>query len=257
MNPTSYNFSTQYFFVLSLFSVSQQSRFSRVLSFFREDVDIRHIDFQLVALGFATGIADVMSYKDFSVFTLNQTGNTVVFALLITGVPLTHFSSICASLFGFLVAGFISGQLSHRIGDHRRWWLILNSFFQTALIFIVVALLSTHVILTTGNNAYILVLLLAISYGCQVAMARLQSCPEIPTAMVTSPFIDLLIDSKLFKRHNSSRNRRLFYLIFFIAGVIVGSFSYTRINSQFILVIAGTVKSLVALSFFFIPKARQ
>jgi uncharacterized membrane protein YoaK (UPF0700 family) len=197
-----------------------------------------------------------VSYNDFSVFASNQTGNTVVFALFITGVSLARFSSICASLFGFLLAGFISGQLGHLIGEHRRWWLILNSFFQTALIFIVVILLYKRVILTTNNNAYILILLLGISYGCQVAMAKLLSCPEIPTAMLTSPFIDLLVDPKLFKRHNLSRNRRLFYLILFIAGVIAGSFSYARVNSQFTLVIAGIVKSLVTLSFFFISKTR-
>jgi len=208
----------------------------------------------LIALGFATGIADVMSYKDFAVFASNQTGNTILFAVRVSGVPFALFSSIAASLFGFLVAGFISGQLGHFIGDHRRWWLVLDNFFQTILIFIVVALISKGVILTQGSNAWILILLLASSYGCQVAMARQLLCPEIPTAMLTSPFIDLLTDRKLFKLHNVPRNRRLFYLIFFIAGVVVGSFSYTRVSSEFTLGIAGVVKFLVALSFFFNPK---
>ncbi len=208
----------------------------------------------MIALGFATGIADVMSYKYFAVFASNQTGNTVIFAVSVSGAQSAVFSSIAASLFGFLVAGFISGQLGHLIGNHRRWWLVSNNFFQTILVFIVVALISKGVILTKDSNAYILILLLAISYGCQVAMARQLLCPEIPTAMLTSPFIDLLTDPKLFKLHNLSRNRRLFYVIFFIAGAIVGSFSYTRVSSEFTLGIAGVVKSLVALSFFFNPK---
>jgi uncharacterized membrane protein YoaK (UPF0700 family) len=210
----------------------------------------------LVALGFATGVTDAMSYKTFTAFASNQTGNTVLLALIITGTLSGRFSSTCASFLGFVLAGFISGQLSHLIGNHRRWWIVFNSFFQTALIFIVVILLYKRVILATDNDAYILVLLLAIACGCQVAMARLLSCPEIPTAMVTSPFIDLLIDPKLLQRHNLPRNRRFFYLMFFLAGVIVGSFSYTRVNSEFTLIIAGIVKGLVTLSFFFNPKAR-
>ncbi len=198
-----------------------------------------------------------MRYKSFSVFAANQTGNTVLLALIITGTSSSRFSSAFASLLGFLLAGFISGQLSHLIGNHRRWWLVFNNFFQTALIFIAAILLYKRVILTTDNNAYILVLLLGISYGCQVAIARFLSCPEIPTAVLTTAFIDLLSDQKLLKPDNLSRNRRFFYLIFFAAGAIVGSFSYTRVNSELTLIIAGIVKGLVTLSFFFNPKTRS
>jgi uncharacterized membrane protein YoaK (UPF0700 family) len=237
--------------------VNNQQCLFRLKRYLRDDIDITYVHFQLVALGFATGIADVVSYKDFSVFASNQTGNTVVLAVRILGVSMVVFSSIVASLFGFLVASFISGQLSHRIGNHRRWWVTLNNLFQTVLIFVVVGLISTRVILTKDNNAYILILLLAVSYGCQVTMAKQLSCPEIPTAMLTSPFIDFLIDPSLFKRHNLPRNRRLFYIIFFIIGIIVGSIAYIKVSSEFTLGIAGVVKCLVTLAFFFNPKVHH
>lgn len=238
------------------FSARQQSRLARAIGFLREDIDTDHVDLQLIALGFGTGVADVMSYKEFHVFTSNQTGNIVLFAVRVSGVATNAFSSVCASLFGFLVAGFISGQLSHQIGDHRRWWLMFNTLVQSILIFVVVALTSADAIRPGGDRAYVLILLLAISYGCQMAMARHLSCPEIPTAVLTSPFIDLLTDAKLFKQDNVPRNRRVAYLLVFIGGIVIGSFAYTKVSSEFTLAIAGVVKALVMASFLLNPKAR-
>ncbi|CAF1141966.1 unnamed protein product [Adineta steineri] len=235
----------------------RSSCLSRIIAFFRDDIDTKHVDLQLMAFGFGTGVVDVMSYKDFGVFVSNQTGNTVFFGARIAGQSSAVYSLICASLFGFLISGFISGQIGHRIGNKRRWWLICNTCFQTILIFVVIVLMSKKTILPKDSNAYVLALLLSISYGCQMAMAKHLSCPEIPTAVLTSPFMDLLTDPKLFKRHNIPRNRRFFYILLFLVGIIVGSFSYKEMSSEFTLGIAGVVKALVAISFFFNPKTNS
>lgn len=208
----------------------------------------------MAVLGFATAVVDVVTYADFRVFAANQTGNVVYLGVRVSGVSVASISSICASFFGFLVAGFISGQLGHIIGVHRRWWLILNSLFQTALIFIILALLATGTILPDDDNEFVLILLQGTCFGCQIAMAKHLSCPEIPTLVVTSPFIDLVSDRKLFKRDNLSRNRRLLYLFLFVLGLIIGGFTYMKVSRELSLAIAGGVKCVVTVSFFFNPK---
>jgi hypothetical protein len=50
----------------------------------------------------------------------------------------------------------------------------------------------------TTSRAWIVTALLAFASGGQVAMARTVNVPEITTAMVTSAYIDLLVDHELF-----------------------------------------------------------
>lgn len=58
------------------------------------------------------------------------------------------------------------------------------------------------------------------------AKARTSSNPEIPSAMLTSPYIDFMIDPHLFKGVSGSdsrpRNVRLLYLSSLISGAFVG-----------------------------------
>ena len=237
-------------------SHNHKSYLSGITSFLCEDIDISQSHFQLIALGFATGMVEVVSYKDFSVYTSMQTGNLVIFSLFIMGASSVSISSLCASVFGFLVSACISGHLTHLVGHHRRWWLMLSCFFQTFLVFLVVIFLYEGIILTTDEDAYVLVLLLAISFGIQVSMTRVLSCPEIPTIVLTLTFVDCLMDRNIFKRQNLARNRRIFYLIFFIGGMVIGSVAFIRVNRQLPLIMLGIVKSLTTLSFLFVRKAR-
>lgn len=241
------------FFVFS--RANDKSCLSRIASFLCEDIDIRHAHFQLIAFGFATGMVDVVTLIDFSIYTSIQTGNIIILGLFITGATSARIGSICATLFGFLGAACISGQLTHVVGDRRRWWMIFSCFLQTILLFIVAIILYTNTILTTHDHAFVLVLLLAISFGCQVSMTRVLACPEIPTVVLTLTFVDFLMDPKALKWSNRARNRRVFFLIFFVIGVIIGSFAYTRVNRQLPLILAGIIKSLTTLSFFFVGKA--
>lgn len=239
-----------------LFSrANDRSCSSRICSFFCDDIDVRHSYFQLIAFGMATGMVDVVTFKDFSIYTSLQTGNVIILSLFITGATPGRVGSICAALFGFLVTACISGQLTHLIGDHRRWLMILSCFLQTMLLYIVAILLYTNTILPADDHSYVLVLLLAISFGWQISMARVLACPEIPTVVLTLTFVDCLMDSKVLKWRHPARDRRAIYVIFFVAGVIIGSFAYTRVNGQLPLILAAIIKSFATLSFFFVGKA--
>ncbi|CAF1424759.1 unnamed protein product [Adineta ricciae] len=127
-------------------SVKHRSRLTRFIRYFSDDIGTKHVDLQLIILSFSTGIIDVVSSNDFSVFISIQTGNTVTLGIHTSTGSSASYLSICASLFTFLFAGFLSGQIGNLIGHQRRWWILFNMFFQTILIFIVVGLVSENVI---------------------------------------------------------------------------------------------------------------
>ncbi len=57
-------------------------------------------------------------------------------------------------------------------------------------------------------------------------MARSVNVPEITTAMVTSAYIDLLVDPDLFRLKNRPRSRRFFFVCSLITGSFIGASGY-------------------------------
>lgn len=160
------------------------------------------------------------------------------------------------SIATFLVFGLIAGQLGNKVGQFKRWWLLVTSLFQTILIFIAGALTYTN-ILTLGTKIgnVIMLFFLASSGGLQVSMARNLS-REVPTAMLTSPFIDLLADENLFAfkiRHKNvrSRNLRTIYIILMFGGSFVGAFMHRRYGSPITILFAAGCRAVITFTFLF------
>ncbi|CAF1424749.1 unnamed protein product [Adineta ricciae] len=88
-----------------------------------------------------------------------------------------------------------------------------------------------------------------------MTIAKNVEVPEITTAVLTSTYIELLIDPKLFQWKNKARNRRLAYIIVFIVGIISGSYMHAKLGTANTLTLAACVKAIVTISFFFNSKA--
>jgi len=211
--------------------------------------------------------------SDDHIFTSNQTGNSVllgVFALsagpsfldlrdskLVGAIkknqtlPLTS-NAVALSLSCFILGGFIAGRLGAYFGVRKRGWLVASSAIQTLCVIIATILRSLihHDEATRSPTGYAIVALLGLAFGGQVALARTVDVPEIATAMLTSAYIDVLIDPELFCRRNRGRNRRLSLILGLIAGSFVGACAWKTAKWVPYLLCA-TGKAGVTLAFCF------
>lgn len=172
-----------------------------------------------------------------------MSGNTII--LLVEAISRGSGATLAApllavgvSLASFLVFGIIAGQLAltRLAGSPRcKGWMAFSTWVQCLLLLIAAVLVQTDVLQTDrqhhGDGA-IVIFLLAASSGTQVAMAKSCGVSEIPTAMLTSPYMDLLTDANLLTRSLrsadvTSRNIRLGYLVFFSSGTVLGAVAWT------------------------------
>ncbi|KAJ8589452.1 hypothetical protein M405DRAFT_881592 [Rhizopogon salebrosus TDB-379] len=230
--------------------------FERISKHLQHTVSPTFLPAQLIAIAFCTGILDATTYADFQTFASNQTGNAIMLPVGIVGA--THVQMLCtgASLATFLFFGCLSGQIGHAFGHRRRWWMILSSFIQAMFVLIPAALLYTGSLSISPLHAPLLLFLLATSAGFQVAMARNLGVNEIPTAMLTSPFIDFLTDRHLFAGSWNDgklmgRNRRLCYISAIWGGAFLGAIMHRYWGSKEVILMVGCMKLGIMASFWF------
>lgn len=130
--------------------------------------------------------------------------------------------------------------------------MLLSSFVQTLCVSIATVLRSFihHTEAIRSPTGYAIIALLALAFGGQVALARTVDVPEITTAMVTSAYIDVLVDPRLFCRKNRGRNRRLSLLCSLILGSFVGAWAY-REAAWVAYLLSAIGKAAVTLAFCF------
>ncbi|MCJ1236878.1 hypothetical protein MMC14_004860 [Varicellaria rhodocarpa] len=213
------------------------------------------LESELMMLAFATGIMDVITFPDYHVFASNQTGNTALLAVcaLNIGGGLIDIRHVGVSLGVFLAGGLICGQLGDQFGRMRRSWLLATNLLQTALVFTAAAL-HTHTDHTRdGSKDLAIITLLAFASGAQVAFARTVHIPEITTAMVTSAYIDFVVDPDIFKVRNRPRNRRFLFIVCLVLGSFIGAVAYKFESPAFALYLSALGKSIVCIALWFNP----
>lgn len=214
------------------------------------------LEVELMMIAFATGIMDAVTFPDYHVFASNQTGNTALLAVgaLDIGGGIIKLQHVGLSLGAFVAGGLICGQLGNLIGCMRRVWLLATNVLQTALVF---AAAASHTHTDHVNDESInlgIITLLAFASGAQVASARTVQVPEITTAMVTSAYIDSIVDPHILKKHNRSRNRRLFFVGSLVLGSFIGAIAYKFVSPAFALYLSAAGKALVSIALLFNPE---
>ncbi|KXL44770.1 MAG: hypothetical protein FE78DRAFT_123427, partial [Acidomyces sp. 'richmondensis'] len=220
---------------------------------FEDITDDLVVEVQFLALTLATGINDAVCFTQYGVFVSNQTGNTALLAVAVfnLGGEGYELSNIGISLGLFIIAGLLFGQLGNYFGRRRRFWLIFSNVVQTALMFAAAALRQWTRVTRAGPHAWSVISLMAFSSGAQVAMARTINLPEITTGMVTSAYIDFLVDQRIFGRHNRPRNRRGFFVLCLLSGSFIGA-SVDRYGAAALaMLLTSLFKAFVAISFLF------
>ncbi|MCJ1377680.1 hypothetical protein MMC17_000776 [Xylographa soralifera] len=211
------------------------------------------LEAELMILAFATGMMDVVTFPDYRVFASNQTGNTALLAVgaLHIGGNIISLQHVGVSLGFFAAGGLIGGQFGNLFGCQRRSWLFATNLIQTALVF-GAAVLHAHTDKNPDEATDLVIIgLLAFASGGQVAMARTVHIPEVTTAMVTSAYIDFLVDPKILRLNNRPRNRRLVFVCCLMFESFVGAIAYIYVNPAFALYISALGKLLVCLALLF------
>ena len=207
------------------------------------------IEIQLLVLTFSTGVQDADSFPNFHCFASNQTGNTVLLALGLSGYKSSIFDihNVAVSLSLFLTGALLTGQILHRIGKRQRGWQFLSNLLQTLMVIGAASLQFAQGAQQTGPWALASIALLAFSSGSQVATARAMQIPEITTAMATAAWVDLVIDPRLVVVKNHSRNRRALFLVALAGGSFVGAVMHLQIGSSWALLVSGIIKAGVSV----------
>jgi len=210
---------------------------------------------QLLLLTFAIGIQDAISYPDFRCFASNQTGNTVVLAVALAGDVGSLFDPLNTgvSLGAFLAGAIATGHLGTLLGRRRRAWQIAIAIVQTIMVAGSALIQYMHGIEKTGAWARASLALLACASGSQVAGARAMRIPEIPTAMATAAWIDLLIDENIFSRNNRPRDRRVLFLGTLVAGSFAGAYARKGVGSPTAIMVSVAVKITAIIAMLFSP----
>ena len=85
--------------------------------------------------------------------------------------------------------------------------------------------------------------------GAQVAMARQSGSQELPTAPMTSSYVDLMADKHLFVgfKHPQAgpRNRRVAYILAMVIGGFVGAVLHRYAGSWVVVVVTISLKLIV------------
>ncbi|MCJ1300982.1 hypothetical protein MMC08_003781 [Hypocenomyce scalaris] len=211
------------------------------------------LEAELMILAFATGIMDVVTFPDYRVFASNQTGNTALLAIgaLNIGGGIVRLQHVGMSLGFFMAGGLVIGQLGNVFGSKRRIWLLVSNMVQTALVFAAAAL-HTHTDYAPNETTdLVIIALLAFASGGQVAMARTVSIPEVTTAMVTSAYVDFLVDPNIFSSPNRPRNRRFVFICSLILGSFIGAILYKYVSPAVALYFSALGKAIACIAFFF------
>ncbi|WWC66347.1 uncharacterized protein I206_100248 [Kwoniella pini CBS 10737] len=221
-------------------------------SWMSDTVTAKSLVFCLIMQAFATGILDATTYLDFQTFASNQTGNTILLTvaivkssghlLLLTGV----------SFASFLGAALVFGHIGNFIGVRRRIWLLMNVTAQIIFLILSTIFLSSIGPIQTRlgeKHEWVIISLFATMSGAQVVSARQASIQEIPTAPMTSSYVDLVSDKYLFSgfknKNSKSRNRRLSYILSMIIGSFIGGIMHKYAGSWIVVLVAIGFKLIV------------
>ena len=204
-------------------------------------------------IAFATGIMDVLTFPEYHVFASNQTENTALLAVgaLSIGGGIISLPHVDTSLGLFAAGGMISGQLGNLYGRTRRLWLFVTNLIQTALVLAAAGLRQRSSDKPSIPQDLGISAILASASGAQVAVARTLEIPEVTTAMVTSAYMDFLVDKQIFKLHNRARNRRAIFVVYLILGSFIEALAYLYVSLYFALYVSALGRLTISFTFLF------
>ncbi|GGG97948.1 DUF1275 family protein [Polaribacter pacificus] len=198
-------------------------------------------------LSFVAGIVNVTGFLAFKQLTTNVTGH---FALFINDVADFDFwkgTIYFLYIFSFLVGSFVSSFLIEKYKKSKQLNIFLLPTIIESCILISIAL-SNHIY--NGISADVIVCLLLFAMGLQNSFVTKISKAVVRTTHLTGLFTDLGIDlaQLCFPKIHHNREKlkaniklRIFIILFFFAGGLIGGFLYSKLNLKLDTLILGAL----------------
>lgn len=182
--------------------------------------------FPLLALTFATGVIDAVSFLGLGhVFTANMTGNVVLLGFALAGTEGISVARSLTSVAAFLTGAVLGGRLGSAMAATRRRWLIAAALVEVVLL-LAAAVASTGFDLGSGAPAgrlYAMIVLTALAMGLRNATVRRLAVPDMTTTVLTLTLTGLAADSTLAGGANPRIGRRVASVLLMLGGAAAGA----------------------------------
>lgn len=209
----------------------------------------RRLHFSLYAVTFVTGMIDAAGFIGMGrVFTANMTGNVVLLAFAVAGVPELSIARSVAALLAFLVGAVLAGRLFLRMGtnDRHRWLGIALLFESICTLSSATLAWTTRGHLTPESPAMLGVIALsALGLGMRNGTIRKLQVPELTTTVLTLTIAGFASESTLGGGANPNWHRRLGSVSMMFLGAATGALLCDRALWG-VLAIAGVIALVVA-----------
>ncbi len=189
-------------------------------------------------LSFVAGIVNVTGFLSFKQLTTNVTGHFALFIYDVANFEFWKGTIYFLYIFSFLFGSFLSSFLIEKYRENKKHNVFILPAIIECLILITIGLISNIIVIEYPN---LIVCLLLFAMGLQNSFVTKISNAIVRTTHLTGLFTDLGIDiSQLFfpKSHpqraklKSNIKLRVYIILFFFAGGIVGGLFYSRFNLE-------------------------
>ncbi|KAK7059711.1 Aldedh domain-containing protein [Favolaschia claudopus] len=247
--------------------------------FLSAQVDTEEVTGPMVAFCFMTGFIDAISFTAVIVWCGFQTGNFANLALAsarnyharkwsVTASDLHALSSLAS----FNVGAFL-GRLGDRIGPQTRGWLVAGTLVQSVLTLVAGVCIQmsgqggiTDFVLDFGAGghggggtrwthwlAYAGLACMAGSLGLQGIMAKRLNTGFSTTVVLTSVWIDLMVDPKLFFfKKSKGRDQKVLALLALFFGAFLARLLLGEMGAPAVLTVGAAVRLGIAGAWFFV-----
>lgn len=251
---------------------NQPALSTRLHAHLNQQVATTHADLIMLACSFISGLVDSTIYNAYGTFVSMQTGNTIFLGLgpstsETTSKPYGWVKSL-TSIACFCLGCFFFSRVSLYSGPLRRLTLVSSFALQTVFVLVVAAIIQAGVVDGALNaldgdiiwNDEIPISLLSFQAAGQIIGSRALGVAEIPSVVLTSMLCDIASDPHLAAplTGNAKRNRRALAFTCILVGAVVGGYiGKATGRMQIDLWIAGAIKGLITMAWFFWPPEKK
>lgn len=212
----------------------------------------------LLLLTFATGLADSISILVLGhVFVANMTGNVIFLGFWLAPRTVIDLNAVVVALPTFICTTIGSGRLSRHFGPRTRTWITTVLTTEIVLLVALAILAGTGVLRYQGNSKFIMIGILAVTFGLQHSSARQFGIQELSTTVLTSTIVSFGLDSHLAGGTGDRQKLRIGVVATMCAGAFFGATMSRYVIAPVFLVTAAVIAASLLIFRFGPPSSTK